>query len=82
MAKGAYRNRWRNSLGIDSKWLIDFAIADITLDNVIEAIKHHWGVRADTVESMASKLSPVFAYVTRRAARMAEKEGFEPSIRY
>ena len=37
-------------------------IADVTLDNVIAAIKPHWAVRTDTAERMARKLSRIFTY--------------------
>jgi integrase len=58
----AYRNRWLNSLEIHCKWLMDSPIADVTLDNVIAAIKPHWAVRTDTAERMARKLSRIFTY--------------------
>ena len=57
-----YRNRWLNSLEIHCKWLMDSPIADVTLDNVIAAIKPHWAVRTDTAERMARKLSRIFTY--------------------
>ena len=57
-----YRNRWLNSLEIHCKWLMDSPIADVTLDNVIAAIKPHWAVRTDTAERMARKLSRIFPY--------------------
>jgi len=67
-----YRDRWLNSLEIHCKWLMDSPIADITLDNVIEAIQPHWTVRTDTAERMARKLSRIFTYAEVKKLRIGD----------
>ena len=67
-----YRDRWLNSLEIHCKWLMDSPIADITLDNVIEAIQPHWTVRTDTAERMARKLSRIFTYAEVKKLRVGD----------
>lgn len=67
-----YRDRWLNSLEIHCKWLMDSPIADITLDNVIEAIQPHWNVRTDTAERMARKLSRIFTFAEVRKLRIGD----------
>lgn len=67
-----YRDRWLNSLEIHCKWLMDSPIADITLDNVIEAIQPHWTVRTDTAERMARKLSRIFTFAEVKKLRIGD----------
>lgn len=51
---------------------MDSPIADITLDNVIEAIQPHWTVRTDTAERMARKLSRIFTYAEVKKLRIGD----------
>lgn len=57
-----HREQWLNSLEMHCKWLMETAIADITLDSVIEAIQPHWSVRTETASRMRAKLSRIFSY--------------------
>lgn len=57
-----HRNTWLNSLEQHADWLMGTAIGEITLDNVIDALKPHWLDKTDTASRMRAKLSRIFSF--------------------
>ena len=57
-----HRNTWLNPLEQHADWLMGSAIGDISLDDVISALKPHWLDKTDTASRMRAKLSRVFSF--------------------
>ena len=57
-----HRNTWLNPLEQHADWLMGSAIGDISLDDVISALKPHWLDKTDTASRMRAKLSRIFSF--------------------
>ena len=57
-----HRNTWLNPLEQHADWLMGSAIGDISLGDVISALKPHWLDKTDTASRMRAKLSRIFSF--------------------
>ena len=72
-----YRNNYLNCLEIHAAWLMDSPIADITLDNVIEAVQPVWLTKTETASKMTQRLSRIFSYAVVRKLRTDNPANWE-----